>query len=72
MFDDDDNWPMKCPSCGFKLLKKVGWLKANTTFVCSGCPTRLHYNAEALMVVLDRANEMARDFNVAIKLDRVR
>jgi hypothetical protein len=36
MYDDDDDWPFKCPDCGEEFTKKIGWLKTQTEVKCPG------------------------------------
>jgi hypothetical protein len=72
MLDDDDEWPIRCPSCGHRILKKIGWLKDNAQLRCTaeGCSANLWYLNDTFRRELDQARRAIRDFSRTVRLTK--
>jgi len=58
MYEDQDFWPIKCPSCGNEFTKQIGWLKSASTYRCdggAGCEINLRHPAEEFLLALAQA-----------------
>jgi hypothetical protein len=73
MYEDQDLWPIKCPSCGEEFFKQVGWLKTHTAIRCpgEGCATTIHTSAEEFGLALAEAKKGRFDpFRGMLRLNR--
>jgi hypothetical protein len=70
MLDDNDDWPVGCPRCGERTLKRVAWLKANTQLSCDGCRATLWYHRDTFLRELDQAQRAIKDFSRTVRLKK--
>jgi hypothetical protein len=63
MFDDEKEWPVRCPCCGALTPKKIGWLKVNTRLTCGGCGAVLRYYREKFTRDLEDAENAIDSFS---------
>jgi hypothetical protein len=64
MYEDEDLWPIKCPSCGHEFTEKIGWLKTATVYRCSGaggCNVTLRHPTEQFLLALAEARDRKLD-----------
>jgi hypothetical protein len=64
MYADKDLWPFRCPRCGEDFVKRIGWLKTQTSVKCPGftvaprpvpCPVIIQIRSEEFLVALTKA-----------------
>ena len=53
MYEDEDEWPIRCPHCHEYTHKQIGWLKTNTRLRCVGCDRTLWYHHDVFMHALN-------------------
>jgi DNA-directed RNA polymerase subunit N (RpoN/RPB10) len=70
MLGDEDDWPVRCPSCGAVTSKKIGWLKANTSLTCTGCTATLSYYRERMNRDLDDALRAVESFSRGLRVEQ--
>jgi len=70
MFEDDDEWPVRCPSCGDTTRKQIGWLMANTRLRCGGCGAVLGYYRERMARDLDDAHRAVDSFSRGLRIEK--
>jgi hypothetical protein len=58
MYEDEDPWPIKCPSCGHEFIQKIGWMKTAVSYRCpgpDGCGIIIRHPTEQFILALSEA-----------------
>ena len=56
-YDDDDSWPIRCPSCGHGFIETVGRIKSRLVSSCPKCSLNSVHGGEEFLFALSEARE---------------
>ena len=70
MYEDDDYWPILCPSCGHGFMETVGQIQSRLVSGCPKCSLDFAHRGEQFLLKLSEARkgqhnpwwEVLRDF----------
>jgi len=63
MYQDDDQFPIKCDSCREEFFEKIGRIKTGQVSICPGCGIRISHPAEQFTLIMgDQSGDARRDY----------
>lgn len=62
MYEDNDDFPIKCPHCAHEFFEKVGSIKAGRHTICPelGCGNRIAHPTEQFAFIMSNEGRDAR------------
>ena len=70
MLRDQDTLPVYCPVCAEVTVKKIAWLKANTSLNCGACGALLRYYQERMKRDLEDAQRAVESFSRGLRVGK--